>query len=142
MRIWNGTEQLLYDASREQELMDILGIESMDEVTIIPWRSPDTPPENARYVLLKFYDPVMNEVAFDFFAYENGVYSHHTLDGEWITYPHHLILGWAYPISMPKGSKRACPRPRPGPPGPPAAGTPRRPAASARTSFGSRSRRS
>ena len=66
MRIWDGTEQLLYDASREQELMDILGIESMDEVTIIPWRSPDTPPENARYVLLKFYDPVMNELRLTF----------------------------------------------------------------------------
>ena len=67
MRIWNGTEQLLYDASRERELMDILGIQSMDEVTIIPWRSPDTPPQDARYVLLKFYDPVMDEVALDFF---------------------------------------------------------------------------
>ena len=40
MRIWNGTEQLLYDANRERELMDILGIQSMGEVTIIPWRSP------------------------------------------------------------------------------------------------------
>lgn len=36
MRIWAGTEQLLYDANRERELMDILGIQSMDEVTIIP----------------------------------------------------------------------------------------------------------
>ncbi len=99
MRILNGTEQLLYDASREQELMDILGIQSMDEVTIIPWRSPDTPPQDARYVLLKFYDPVMDEAAFDMFSYENGVYSHHTLDSTWVTCPHHLILGWAYPIS-------------------------------------------
>ena len=41
MRIWDGTEQLLYDASRERELMDILGIQSMDEVTIIPWRPPE-----------------------------------------------------------------------------------------------------
>lgn len=73
MRIWDGTEQLLYDASRERELMDILGIQSMDEV------------------------------AFDFFAYENGVYSHQTLGGAWVTYPHHLILGWAYPISIQKG---------------------------------------
>ena len=103
MRIWDGTEQLLYDANRERELMDILGIQSMDEVTIIPWRSPDTPPEDARYVLVKFYDPFMDEIAFDFFAYENGVYSHHALDGAWVSYPKNLILGWAYPISMPKG---------------------------------------
>lgn len=102
MRIWNGTEQLLYDASRERELMDILGIQSMDEVTIIPWRSPDTPPEDARYVLLKFYDPVMDEVAFDLFSYENGVYSHQLGDGTWFDLAKSQILGWAYPISMPK----------------------------------------
>jgi len=87
---------------RERELMDILGIESMDEVTIIPWRSPDTPPQNARYVLLKFYDPVMDEVAFGFFSYENGVYSHQQSDGTWFDLAKSQILGWAYPISTPK----------------------------------------
>lgn len=102
MRIWNGTEQLLYDASRERELMDILGIQSMDEVTIIPWRSPGTPPQDARYVLLKFYDPVMDEIAFDFFSYENGVYSHQIGDGTWLDFPKDRILGWAYPISAPR----------------------------------------
>ena len=103
MRIWDGTEQLLYDASREQELMDILGIQSMDEVTIIPWRSPDTPPQDARYVLLKFYDPVMDEVAFDMFSYENGTYSHRSGDGSWFDLERSRVLGWAYPISVPKG---------------------------------------
>lgn len=73
MRIWNGTEQLLYDAGRERELMDILGIQSMDEV------------------------------AFDFFSYENGVYSHPNGDGTWLDFPRDRILGWAYPISDPKG---------------------------------------
>lgn len=101
MRIWDGTEQLLYDASREQELMDILGIQSMDEVTIIPWRSPDTPPQNSRYVLLKFYDPVMDEIAFDIFSYENGVYSHQ-VGNTWFDLPKGHILGWAYPISEPR----------------------------------------
>lgn len=71
MRIWNGTEQPLYDVSRERELMDILGIQSMDED------------------------------AFDFFAYENGVYSHQ-VDGAWFDLPKRHILGWAYPISEPK----------------------------------------
>lgn len=102
MRIWNSTEQLLYDTSRERELMDILGIQSMDEVTIIPWRSPDTPPQDARYVLLKFYDPVMDEVAFDFFSYENGAYSHSAGDGTWLELSKNQILGWAYPISVPR----------------------------------------
>lgn len=100
MRIWDGTEQLLYDANRERELMDILGIQSMDEVTIIPWRSPDTPPQNARYVLLKFYDPVMDEISFDFFSYENGAYSHQIGD-TCFELPKGHILGWAYPISTP-----------------------------------------
>lgn len=103
MQIWDGTEQLLYDASREQELKDILGIQSMDEVTIIPWRSPDTPPQNARYVLLKFYDPVMDEIAFDMFSYENGAYSHQQTDGSWFDMEKGRVLGWAYPISAPKG---------------------------------------
>ena len=103
MRIWNGTEQLLYDASRERELMDILGIQSMDEVTIIPWRSPSTPPQNARYVLLKFYDPVMDEIAFDMFSYEDGAYSHQLADGSWFDMEKSRILGWAYPISTQKG---------------------------------------
>ena len=102
MRIWNGTEQLLYDASRERELMDILGVQSMDEVTIIPWRPPGTLPQDARYVLLKFYDPVMDEIAFDFFSYENGVYSHQTGDGTWLDFPKERILGWAYPIRAPR----------------------------------------
>ena len=100
MRIWDGTEQLLYDAIREQELMDILGLQSMDEVTIIPWRSPDTPPQNARYVLLKFYDPVMDEISFDFFSYENGAYSHQ-IEDTCFELPKGHILGWAYPISTP-----------------------------------------
>lgn len=103
MRIWDGTEQLLYDASRERELMDILGIQSMDEVTIIPWRSPSTPPQNARYVLLKFYDPVMDEIAFDMFSYEDGAYSHQLADGSWFDMERNRILGWAYPISTQKG---------------------------------------
>lgn len=103
MRIWDGTEQLLYDANRERELMDILGIQSMDEVTIIPWRSPDTPPQNARYVLLKFYDPVMDEIAFDIFSYEDGAYSHQLADGSWFDMEKSRILGWAYPISTQKG---------------------------------------
>ena len=102
MRIWDGTEQLLYDASRERELMDILGIQSMDEVTIIPWRSPGTPPQDGRYVLLKFYDPVMDEVAFDMFSYEGGVYSHQSGDGSWFHLEKGRVLGWAYPISEPK----------------------------------------
>ena len=102
MRILNDTNQLLYDTSREQELMDILGIQSMDEVTIIPWRSPDTPPQNARYVFLKFYDPAMDEVTFDLFSYENGVYSHQVGDGSWLDLPRSRVLGWAYPISTPR----------------------------------------
>ena len=102
MRILDNTAQLLYDANREHELIDILGIQSMDEVTIIPWHSPDTPPQDARYVLLKFYDPVMDEVAFDFFSYENGIYSHPLGDGTWFDLAKNQILGWAYPISTPR----------------------------------------
>ena len=50
MQILDSTGQLLYDKSREAELMDILGIQSMDEVGIIPWRPPTTSPAEASYV--------------------------------------------------------------------------------------------
>ena len=52
MTILDSTNELLYDKSREAELMDILGIQSMDEVTIIPWRQPTTPPRDCSYVIL------------------------------------------------------------------------------------------
>ena len=51
MRIFDATNQILYDHSREAELMDILGIQSMDEVTIIPWRPPTTPPHGGHLCL-------------------------------------------------------------------------------------------
>lgn len=104
MRIWNGTEQLLYDASRERELMDILGIQSMDEVTIIPWRPPDTPPQDARYVLLKFYDPVMDEIAFDFFPMKTAFIPIKLGMAHGSTFP--KIGFWAGPTqSAPPGNK-------------------------------------
>ncbi len=81
MRIFDATNQILYDHSREAELMDILGIQSMDEVTIIPWRPPTTPPMEATYVFVKYHDLTFNLVSFDFFAYENGVYTYYYGDG-------------------------------------------------------------
>ncbi len=42
MTILNITNQFLYDKKREAELMEILDIQSMDEVTIVPWRPPNT----------------------------------------------------------------------------------------------------
>ena len=102
MTILDSSNELLYDKSREAELMDILGIQSMDEVTIIPWRPPATPPRNCSYVLLKYYDSHLCEIAFDYFTYENGVYSCPLGDGNWIDLPSARILGWAYPISYRK----------------------------------------
>lgn len=68
MLILDSTGQLLYDKYREAELMDILGIQSMDEVAIIPWRPPTIPPDEASYVFLKYRDPkVPTVISFDFF---------------------------------------------------------------------------
>ena len=99
MTILDSSNELLYDKNREAELMDILGIHSMDEVTIIPWRQPTTPPRDCSYVLLKYYDSHFREISFDYFAYEHGVYSHPLGDGNWIDLHPARILGWAYPIS-------------------------------------------
>ena len=102
MTILDSSNELLYDKILEAELMDILGIQSMDEVTIIPWRPPATPPRNCSYVFLKYYDSHFCEVAFDYAAYEDGVYSCPLGDGNWIDLPPARILGWAYPISYRK----------------------------------------
>lgn len=99
MTILDSTNELVYDKSREAELMDILGIQSMDEVTIIPWRKPTTPPRDGSYVFLKYYDPYFHEIVVDFFAYENGVYSYALGNGKWLDLPSALVLGWAYLIS-------------------------------------------
>ena len=102
MEILNSTGQLLYDKSRETELMDILGIESMDEVAIIPWRPPTTRPKEASYVFLKYYDIEFNTVSFDFFSYENGTYTYYYGTGGSFDLPHSQVLGWAYPINFAK----------------------------------------
>ena len=102
MTILDSTNELMYDKSRETELMDILGIQSMDEVTIIPWRRPSTPPRDGSYVFLKYYDPYFHEISLEFFAYENGVYSYPLGDGNWLNLPPALVLGWAYPVSHSK----------------------------------------
>ena len=99
MTILDSSNELMYDKSQEAELMDILGVRSMDEVTIIPWRQPATPPRDGSYVVLKYYDRKFHEISFDFFAYEHGVYSHPLGDGEWLDIATERVLGWAYPIS-------------------------------------------
>ena len=98
MTILDSSNELLYDKSREAELMDILGIQSMDEVTIIPWRKPETPPRDGSYVFLKSYDSHFHEITFDYCAYEHGVYSYPLGDGSWRDLHPARILGWAYPI--------------------------------------------
>ena len=99
MTILDSSNELVYDKSREAELMDILGVRSMDEVTIIPWRQPSTPPRDGSYVVLKYYDRKFHEISVDYFAYEHGVYSHPLGDGEWLDIAAERVLGWAYPIS-------------------------------------------
>ena len=98
MTMLDSSNELLYDKNREAELMDILGIQSMDEVTIIPWRLPATPPRDGSYVLLKYCDSHFRETTFDYCAYEHGVYSCPLGDGEWHDLFTERVLGWAYPI--------------------------------------------
>lgn len=98
MTIIDTTNQLLYDKKREAELMDILGIQSMDEVSIIPWRPPTTHPREASYVFVKYYEP-FDDISFDLFAYENGIYTYYNSDGSSFELPHSQVLGWAYPVT-------------------------------------------
>lgn len=102
MTILDMTSQLIYDKKRESELMEILGVKSMDEVTIIPWRPPTPHPEEASYVFVKYHEPRFDDISFDFFSYENGVYTYFNGDGSSFELPPSQVLGWSYPISYRK----------------------------------------
>ena len=89
-----------YDKSREAELLDILGIQSMDEVTIIRWQSPGVPPEADRYVLVKYYAPDIDEVTFELCAYDGVGFFHTKGDSGWQPIPEEHLLGWSYPVYL------------------------------------------
>lgn len=99
MTILDSTNELLYDRSREAELMDILGIQSMDEVSILPWRSPKTPPMDNSYVFVKYAVPVLDRIDMDLFDYEDGAFVYCPERRHGFRLPPGEILGWAYPIS-------------------------------------------
>lgn len=99
MTILDSSNELLYDKSRETELMDILGVESMDEVSIIPWRSPETPPREGSYVFVKYSVPLLRQVHVDMFEYEDGAFIYSPNGRRRYQLPIGEVLGWAYPIS-------------------------------------------
>ena len=94
----------MYDKSREAQLMDILGIQSMDEVTIIRWQPPGMRPEAERYVLVKYYAPDIDEVTFELCAYDGAAFFHTKGDSGWAPIPEERLRGWAYPVYMSSGS--------------------------------------
>ncbi len=98
MKILDHSNELLYDKSREAELMDILGIQSMDEVSILPWRSPETPPVEGTCVFVKYSVPVLRQVYMDLFEYEDGAFVYSPNGRRRYQLPIGEVLGWAYPI--------------------------------------------
>ena len=67
-------------------------------VTVIRWNLPPMLPENARYLLIKYFDEELEESTFGFGSFENGGYSLSGLDGSWHDFSKKQVLGWAYPI--------------------------------------------
>ena len=51
---------------------------------------------------MKYYDTETYTVSFDFFAYENGIYTYYYGTGGSFDLPPSQVLGWAYPISYRK----------------------------------------
>ena len=66
--------------------------------TVIQWTPPVIPPENARYILIRYFDEELEERTFGFGSFENGVYSLSGMDGSWRDLPKEHVLGWSYPI--------------------------------------------
>lgn len=66
--------------------------------TVIRWTPPAIQPENARYILIRYYDEELEESTFGFGSFENGMFSLAGFDGTWQDLPGKDVLGWAYPI--------------------------------------------
>ena len=66
--------------------------------TVIRWTPPGRYPENARYVLIRYYDEELEERTFGFGSFENGVYSLAGFDGKWQDLSPKNVIGWSYPI--------------------------------------------
>lgn len=66
--------------------------------TIIQWMPLSIRPENARYILIRYYDEELGEYTFGFGSFENGVYSLAGFDGNWTDIPERDVIGWSYPI--------------------------------------------
>lgn len=66
--------------------------------TVICWNPPKKLPENARYILIRYFDEELEEYTFGIGSFENGVYSLSGLDGSWHDLPKQTVAGWAYPI--------------------------------------------
>lgn len=70
-------------------------------VTVIKWRPIEPPPEEDRYVLLRFDDLVLGEIAIERAAYNQGKFEIRAESGQWIEIPAKQIRGWSYPIFEP-----------------------------------------
>ena len=69
--------------------------------TVIHWRPLSPPPEEDRYVLLRFDDPALGEIVIETAAYSRGKFEVRGEDGGWMVIPAARIRGWAYPVFEP-----------------------------------------
>lgn len=73
----------------------------LNGVTVIKWRPLNPPPEEDRYVLLRFDDLALGEIVIERAAYNQGKFEIKAESGQWIEIPAKQIRGWAYPIFEP-----------------------------------------
>lgn len=66
--------------------------------TIIQWKPVGMLPENASYILIRYFDAELEECTFGFGSFENGVYSLSGAEGNWHDLKREDVLGWSYPI--------------------------------------------
>ena len=70
----------------------------IEMTTTIRWNIRSVPPENARYILVRYFDAELEEYTFGFGSFENEIYSLSGLDGSWYDLETEDVFGWSYPI--------------------------------------------
>lgn len=79
-----------------QKMCQMLGVESEKEYSIILWKSPQQPPEEASYVLIKYLEENGQRIECADTAYEGGKFLSFYPDGDVREINEKNILGWSY----------------------------------------------
>jgi hypothetical protein len=94
-----------YLPQQEQQVLNALGIQHPEDVSIIRWHPLSAPPDNESIVMLKYYEPRCDQITIGYFVYDSGEYlrlPNVSREGAYLEYPKTWIYGWSYPLLIPR----------------------------------------